>query len=133
MRSLEKSHRSTDIDQVDPEHINRVAAESSWDDLSKVPFSGNQQQTQENNKDAIENLKGLIDRLTTDDETIQSKREEEARQRAQDLFQEMDRIGSFGKNARSGNKFSTKEANEAKEAGKDDITHHDLSDISASF
>lgn len=35
MHSLEKSHRSTDLDQVDPEHLDHEAAETTWDDLKK--------------------------------------------------------------------------------------------------
>ena len=42
MRSLEKMHRNRDLDQVDPEHINRVEKETTWDDLKNVPFMGGQ-------------------------------------------------------------------------------------------
>ena len=135
MRSLERSHKSADMDQVNPEHTNRETAEFSWDDLSKIPFSGNRQQSSENTTDTVESLKETIDGLSTDDETIQTNREEEARRRVQDVFQKMDSVGSFGKNARSGNMSSTKEEFDKKlrETNKDDSSSQNLSDISATF
>lgn len=42
MRSFERSHKSTDLDQVDPEHLNHEISGFSWDDLSKISFNGNQ-------------------------------------------------------------------------------------------
>ena len=114
MRSLEKSHRNTDMDQVNPEHANREAMDFSWDDLNKVPFSGNRQQSPKNTADIAEDLKNMVNNSLADDEIIQSKREEEARQRVQDIFQKIDSIGSFGKNARTVNRLSSKEEFEKK-------------------
>lgn len=39
MRSLEGG-RHHDLDQVDPEHVNKIGRETSWDDLKDVPFRG---------------------------------------------------------------------------------------------
>ena len=135
MRSLERSHRNTDLDQVDPEHTKRLAAEISWDDLRKVPFRDNLQQSLGNAIDSVKSLNELIDSLPTDDETIQSNGVEEARRRVQDVFQGMDSVGSFGKNARSGNMPSTNEESDKKirEASKDDSSSQSLSDISNTF
>lgn len=135
MRSLERSHRNTDLDQVNPEHTKRLTAAISWDDLSKIPFRGNQQQSLGSAKEAVKSLNELIDSLPTDDETIQSNGVEEARRRVQDVFQGMDSVGSFGKNARSGNMPSTNEESDKKlrEASKDDSSSQSLSDISNTF
>lgn len=135
MRSLERSHRNTDLDQVDPEHTKRLTATISWNDLSKIPFRGNQQQSLGSAKEAVKSLNELIDSLPTDDETIQSNGVEEARRRVQDVFQEMDSVGSFDKNARSGNMPSTNEEFDKKlrEASKDDSSSQSLSDISKTF
>ena len=43
MRSLE-SRRHHDMDQVDPEHVNRISRETTWDDLKNVPFVGDNQE-----------------------------------------------------------------------------------------
>lgn len=135
MRSLERSHRNTDLDQVDPEHTKRLTGTISWDDLSKKPFRGNQQQSLGSATEAVKSLNELIDSLPTDDETIQSNGVEEARRRVQDVFQGMDSVGSFGKNARSGNMPSTNEESDKKlrEASKDDSSSQSLSDISNTF
>ncbi len=135
MRSLERIHKGKDIDQVDPEHTKRLTAEISWDDLRKVPFRGNQQQSLGSAIDSVKSLNELIDSLPTDDETIQSNGVEEARRRVQDVFQGMDSVGSFGKNARSGNMPSTNEEFDKKlrEASKDDSSSQSLSDISNTF
>lgn len=135
MRSLERIHKGKDIDQVDPEKTKRLTAAISWDDLSKIPFRSNQQQSLESATEAVKSLNELIDSLPTDDETIQSNGVEEARRRVQDVFQEMDSVGSFGKNARSGNMPSTNEEFDKKlrEASKDDSSSQSLSDISKTF
>ena len=67
MRSLERSHKGKDIDQVNPEQTKRLTAAISWDDLRKIPFSGNRQQSSGNATDSVESLKGLINsyQLTT--------------------------------------------------------------------
>jgi hypothetical protein len=121
------------MDQVNPEHINRETAEFSWDDLSKVPFRGNQQRSSKGSAGTAGNLKNLIDSLPTDDETIKSKREEEARQRVQAILHNMDSIGSFGENARNGNKISDKGIFRTPENIKDDNIPKNLSDISKTF
>lgn len=132
MRSLEKSHRSADIDQIDPEHTNR--AEFSWDDLKKVPFNNSQQQSSKRTTDTTESLKNIIDDLPTNDKVLQSNKEEEARQRVQAVLQKMDGIGAFGKEANSSG-LSTQEFNDRirsrQEASRDDDKK--LSDISTSF
>ena len=136
MRSLERSHRNRDLDQVDPEQIKRLTATISWDDLrSKIPFRSNQQQSLGSATEAVKSLNELIDSLPTDDETIQSNGVEEARRRVQDAFQKMDSVGSFGKKARSGNMPSTNEEFDKKlrEASKDDSSSQSLSDISKTF
>lgn len=133
MRSLEKGHRNADIDQVNPEHVGSETAEFSWDDLSKVPFGGNQQQPSENIIAKAEKYKGLIDSLPTDDETIQTKREEEAKQQVQDVFQKMDHIRTFGKNTRNEKRPSTQEFSKTQEANEDSATYQELSDISTTF
>ena len=83
----------------------------------------------------MESLKGLINSLPTDDETIRPNEVEEARRRVQDVFQRMDNVGSFGKNFRSGNMPSTNEESDKKlrEANKDDSSSQSLLDISNTF
>ena len=46
MRSLEGG-RHHDLDQVDPEHMNKIGREISWDDLKDVPFSGEPKRSRE--------------------------------------------------------------------------------------
>ena len=46
MRSLEGS-RHHDLDQVDPEHVNKSGRETSWDDLKDVPFRGESRYSKE--------------------------------------------------------------------------------------
>ena len=135
MRSLERSHKGKDLDWVDPEQTKRLTAAISWDDLRKIPFSGNRQQSSENATDSVKSLKGLINSLPTDDETIRPNEVEEARRRVQDVFQRMDNVGSFGKNFRSGNMPSTNEESDKKlrEANKDDSSSQSLLDISNTF
>lgn len=57
MRSFERSHKSTDLDQVDPEHLNHEISGFSWDDLSKISFNGNQKNKQIDSKDAVKSRK----------------------------------------------------------------------------
>ena len=125
MRSLEKSHRNADMDQADPEHINRETTEFSWDDLKTVPFSGDRQQLSEN-ANAAESLKDMIDSLPVDEEMEKTQREEDARRRVQDVFRKMNNAASFGENVH-GNKSRTQEAS------KNDDRDQDLLSISNSF
>ena len=128
MRSLEKSHKNTDIDQVDPEHIRRETAEFSWDDLNSVPFKGNEP------RDVVKetrDLKELIDSLPTDggEEASQSAEAEKARQQVLSSFDKMkEGPGSFGKAPRD-DKGHPLEKPSADHSDFD----KELSDISASF
>lgn len=91
MKSLERSRRNADLDQVDPEHLSHETAEFSWDDLSREPFSGSQNNDQANH---VEKLKLLLDDLSPD-ENRRVVAVEEARQRVLDSMQ---KVGSFGQN-----------------------------------
>lgn len=130
MKSFEKSHKSADLDQVNPEHLNRETAEFSWDDLSKVPFSGNQKNSQVNSKDAVKaarDLKAMVDSLPSDrdDETERAIATEKAKQRVLDSMRD---VGSFGKGYRSSNNLPPTE----KPKSETDY-EQTLSDISATF
>lgn len=76
MKSFERSYKSADLDQVNPEHLNRETVEFSWDGLGKVPFNGNQKSNQ-----------------------VRVIASEKAKQRVLDSMKD---VGSFGKGYRSG-------------------------------
>lgn len=118
MRSIEKT-RSRDLDMVDPEHLNKVGRESSWDDLKNVPFAGNQSQSL--NSD-IEKIKDLINSLPTDNEQLESP------EKRAEIFSKMEEVGSFGKAARERG-LSPRERSE----DMDDTNSMSLSDISKTF
>jgi len=121
MKSLERSRRSADLDQVDPEHLSHETAEFSWDDLSREPFSGSQNNNQANH---VEKLKPLLDDLSPD-ENKRAAAAEEARQRVLDS---MKKVGSFGQNHRNAKSLSSAEK------PKNEIDRNQsLSDISSTF
>ncbi|MBR3236790.1 hypothetical protein IKF92_03920 [Candidatus Saccharibacteria bacterium] len=121
MKSLERSRRSADLDQVDPEHLGHETAEFSWDDLSREPFSGSQNNGQANH---VEKLKLLLDDLSPD-ENRRAAAAEEARQRVLDSMQ---KVGSFGQNHRNAKNLSSAEK------PKNEIDRNQsLSDISSTF
>ncbi|MBR3324228.1 hypothetical protein IKG24_01670 [Candidatus Saccharibacteria bacterium] len=134
MKSFERSYRSADLDQRNPEHLNRETAEFSWDDLSKVPFRGNQQNGQVNSKDAVKSvkeMKAIIDSLPSDvdDEIKRAAGAVEARRQAQETFNKMRDVGSFGRGSRNERNIPP-----AKEHPIDeDDFNKSLSDISATF
>lgn len=133
MKSLERSHKSHDLDQRDPEHLSHETREFSWDDLSKVPFRGAQQNKQGDSKDVVKSVKEMkstIDSLPSNaDDTIKQVAAVEARRQVQEAFGKMQDIGSFGRDSRNGrNASSTKE----QLTDKDDFDKN-LSDISATF
>jgi hypothetical protein len=138
MYSLEKRHRSADLDQGDPEHLDRVATETTWDDLKKVPFKG----SQEDLNDTLRRLNDAIDGLSnkTDDETASDPYYEK---RKQQLLDEMKDISKFGgNNSNDGldeNKSAVEEFNnlangsDHKESESEDEFKKQLSDIDSSF
>ena len=99
MRSLERS-RGKDLDQVGPEHMRRESAEFSWDDLKSVPFKGNSKNSFEGTKRSLEDILNDLDNSLPDDETQKEKELEKQKEKINDLFKQMDRIASFGRNAR---------------------------------
>lgn len=135
MKSFERSHRSADLDQRNPEHLNRETAEFSWDDLSKVPFRGNQQNGRINSKEAVKSvkeMKAIIDSLPSDvdDETKRAAAAVEARRQVQETFDRMRDIGSFGRGSRSNERSAS--PTEERPTDEDDF-NKSLPDISATF
>ena len=134
MKSFERSHRSADLDQRNLEHLNRGTAEFSWDDLSKVPFRGNQQNKQAISEDAVRSVKemrALIDSLPSDvdDEVKRAAATAEARRQVQATFDKMRDVGSFGKGPH--NETSTIATKE--QPTDEDDSNKSLLDISATF
>ena len=114
MKSFERSHKSRDLDQRDPEHLSRETNEFNWDDLKSVPFSGDTQSI---------DLQGLINDLPTDDESEKEKAIADAGKRVREVFSQMDNVSSFGKK---------KEITRA-DSGHANTDNIDLSDISSTF
>ena len=109
-RSLEGS-RHKDLDMVDAEHLSHEKREFTWDNLKDVPFAG------DNNEPSID-----WDSLPNVPDSISNERKER-------VFREMDKVGSFGREARSGAKSEENRVNNNHEyTGK-----KDLSEISGTF
>lgn len=130
MKSFERSHKSVDLDQVNPEHLNRETAEFSWDDLSKVPFNGNQKSNQVNSKDAVKaarDLRDMVDSLSSDrnNETERAIAVEKAKQQVLDSMRD---VGSFGKGYRGSRNLPPTE-----QPKSETDYNQTLSDISATF
>jgi hypothetical protein len=70
MRSLESS-RHHDLDQVDPEHVNKIGRETSWDDLKDVPFRGESRHSKEE-------IMQEMDRLAAFGQKVEKKPKEES-------------------------------------------------------
>ena len=70
MRSLESS-RHHDLDQVDPEHVNKISRETSWDDLKDVPFRGESRHSKEE-------IMQEMDRLAAFGRKVEKKPKEES-------------------------------------------------------
>ena len=136
MKSLERIRRSADLDQRNLEQLNHGTAEFSWDDLSKVPFRGNQQNeriySKEEAAESIEEMKAMIDSLPSDADDDENKRAAAAREEArrQALFDKMQDVGSFGRGYRN-NKRSAAPTEE--QPTDEDDSNKSLSDISETF
>lgn len=120
MRSIEGGRRH-DLDQVDPEHMNKIERENSWNSVKNVPFRG-----EESLLDSINRILG------EDDDVSEEERLEKARRDALAAYDKaarrLETPGSFGRGARTTEttgKIDPKELEEAKDMN--------LSDISATF
>ena len=106
--SVERSHKNTDLDQRDPEHIGKISKENSWGSLASVPFAG--EKTVSTTEEMREALASLPDDV--DDEIKQAvaalggqntERENDIIKKRDDVvkaFEQMDAVSAFGRSAR---------------------------------
>lgn len=127
MRSLEtRRHRDLDM----PEHAE--GSEVDWDKLANTPFAGDQDRLTQNSIDNTNDLKDLIDSLPDSENELNSTEKERLQNidRGKKIFEAMDSVGSFGRNARNNKVNEVTTSNSEEEL---DSSYKDLSDISSTF